>query len=1185
MRSESTIATDRVFSLESTERFKIPSGTSRIRVYKLSHSEFRIIFVEVPGPLCSASIVFPTISVDNKGLPHTLEHLVFCGSQTIPNRGYLDFLATRCLSTGTNAYTSEDHTSYEITTAGSEGMIEILPVFLDHILNPTLRKCQFTTEVYHLNHEAKHQGVVYCEMASRENGEQDLLDRNIRQLLYQGETTYSFECGGLTKDIIKLNNQEIIDYHSKFYRIENATMVITGTISQSGLFAKLLEHEEIFADKPPLEDSFVTPVIKSPALLNGTDFAISRKVPFASADMDVGSIGYGWRGPPSEDVFTIIALDLLYTYLHSNAASILSQAFVERADPLASSVDFDIKGYVDTSFIIYFSGVPYFDEADVGSDVEMDIEKNSDSNDEDTDSEDESDDDEDTDSENDSDDDEDSDSAHRNLFQPNVFYGLLRNALRSFATNGFTVPGGMLATIKRHRCKIMKALEEEPHDTITNLLLPDIIRHHLAASSALGDTRAEHGTPKIATRSKLFDILDILEKKDDEYWKKLTCQWLLEKPICEVLMIPSSKLALEQQKIEQCGIQDRVKVLGKEGLGKLKAEADRALAENKINITDDLMAKFPAIPDASKAPSLVSNMTNINLDEYSNTRGPFSACQVVRTETAFVSVRFGLNTSHILEELRPYLVLFQELLFETDLVLPATLGSKTITMEYQEVVRYASQVFVSHEAAIGFGNEVWSASWLSQVLMVSAVSECADWECMIRFLAQVLFFSEFTESRILTVAKNLLSNITEIKRDGACMLSAVTTRLYSAKSLSSKNTSDKASDAKCGLPEQSDTLIDQPTLNDAAISIFTQEKFLRGIVKLLKDGEGSKVKDHLNQLKLAILSGNQKSTPAFIQIGVPKNFSLSGGASLGQNSECVDDILCIWSTEFTKYKSRQTPKGTKRRLSVNDTADQPASLISPFPFPRNPFQYSHLDLKLGRGLLVPIPGLTTSYVSQFVACDVFASHPHPDYFATVLLAEILSRSEGPLYDAVRGPGYAYGVSLSVCLWIGQLSLDLYDASEPHKSVMAFYRILNTLATKSGMEEICSEFNIETARAAVAYRWVADCATADGVVQTALRSSLQGFESLEQHQKYIEHLYTVKLPDLERVFRRYYVNFLKVSKRVTVVVTVPGASAEKLINEFKQGMCEMNQYNQGDDAMTDKIALKQIQLSDLQYGNK
>ena len=86
--------------------------------------------------------------------------------------------------------------------------------------------------------------------------------------------------------------------------------------------------------------------------------------------------------------------------------------------------------------------------------------------------------------------------------------------------------------------------------------------------------------------------------------------------------------------------------------------------------------------------------------------------------------------------------------------------------------------------------------------------------------------------------------------------------------------------------------------------------------------------------------------------------------------------------------------------------------------------------------------------------------------------------------------YAYGVSLSVCLWIGQLSLDLYDASEPHKSVMAFYRILNTLATKSGMEEICSEFNIETARAAVAYRWVADCATADGVVQTALRSSLQ-----------------------------------------------------------------------------------------------
>ncbi|KAJ1339319.1 hypothetical protein BSLG_006053 [Batrachochytrium salamandrivorans] len=332
------------------------------------------------------------------------------------------------------------------------------------------------------------------------------------------------------------------------------------------------------------------------------------------------------------------------------------------------------------------------------------------------------------------------------------------------------------------------------------------------------------------------------------------------------------------------------------------------------------MAKFPAIPDASKAPSLVSNMTNINLDEYSNTRGPFSACQLCQ-------LHWVQNHNN----------------------------------GVSEAVRYASQVFVSHEAAIGFGNEAME-----------------------------------------------------------CKLANVRCKVW--------------------LPEQSDTLIDQPTLNDAAISIFTQEKFLR-YSQVTQGWRGVQGQGPSKSAKISDTSGNQKSTPAFIQIGVPKNFSLSGGASLGQNSECVDDILCIWNTG----------------------------------------------------------------IYQFVACDVFASHPHPDYFATMLLAEILS-GRRTLYDAVRGPGdtefhsaYAYGLTAFIgsirCIRTTQVG-------------DVFYRILNTLATKSGMEEICSEFNIETARAAVAYRWVADCATADGFKQKALRSSLQDLSRLN-NIKSILSIYTVK----------------------------------------------------------------------------
>lgn len=53
-------------------------------------------------------------------------------------QGMLDLLANRCLAQGTNAWTDVDHTCYTVTTAGSEGFLNLLPIYLDHVLYPTL---------------------------------------------------------------------------------------------------------------------------------------------------------------------------------------------------------------------------------------------------------------------------------------------------------------------------------------------------------------------------------------------------------------------------------------------------------------------------------------------------------------------------------------------------------------------------------------------------------------------------------------------------------------------------------------------------------------------------------------------------------------------------------------------------------------------------------------------------------------------------------------------------------------------------------------------------------------------------------------------------------------------------------------------------------------------------------------
>ncbi|OMJ09228.1 hypothetical protein AYI70_g11040, partial [Smittium culicis] len=127
------------FILESTPfEIEISPDSNAFPAISLIHirSGLRIVVCKTPGPLCQLNIFVPTITYSDKGLPHTLEHLIFCGSKNFPHRGYLDALANKCISNGTNAYTAPDHTMYTFESAGEDGVINTLPVFLDGVFNP-----------------------------------------------------------------------------------------------------------------------------------------------------------------------------------------------------------------------------------------------------------------------------------------------------------------------------------------------------------------------------------------------------------------------------------------------------------------------------------------------------------------------------------------------------------------------------------------------------------------------------------------------------------------------------------------------------------------------------------------------------------------------------------------------------------------------------------------------------------------------------------------------------------------------------------------------------------------------------------------------------------------------------------------------------------------------------------------
>ncbi|KJH48966.1 peptidase M16 inactive domain protein [Dictyocaulus viviparus] len=127
------------------------NGTIAVALYRSTRSRLTVAVGDVPGPMVKGCISFVTEADSDDGLPHTLEHLVFMGSKKYPVKGVLDIIASRCLASGTNAWTDQDHTAYTLSTVGSEGFFKVLPVYLDHLLSPTLTVRDFHKRFYHLS--------------------------------------------------------------------------------------------------------------------------------------------------------------------------------------------------------------------------------------------------------------------------------------------------------------------------------------------------------------------------------------------------------------------------------------------------------------------------------------------------------------------------------------------------------------------------------------------------------------------------------------------------------------------------------------------------------------------------------------------------------------------------------------------------------------------------------------------------------------------------------------------------------------------------------------------------------------------------------------------------------------------------------------------------------------------------
>lgn len=327
-----------------------------ITKYKSLQSGLNISIVDLEGPIVNLYACIRTESDCDDGCPHTLEHLIFLGSEDYPFKGVLDSLANRCFARGTNAWTATDHTCYTLTTAGKEGFCNLLPVYLDHIFFPTITDSGFVTEIHHINKEGENAGVVYCEMQGRESSAGSVIYlENMRKLF--PDCSYSSETGGILKDLRELNVETIRNYHKDYYRPDNINIIISGNVDHEELFKSIDEFDKkLSKNLNNYKKNFTRPFSKE---INKLKESIVSNVKYSADTEETGNVMISFRGPMINEYLEINALDFIIRYLTNNILAPIRKEMIEIEDPYCTNVSYNLDEKKVSYFYFYFCNVKY----------------------------------------------------------------------------------------------------------------------------------------------------------------------------------------------------------------------------------------------------------------------------------------------------------------------------------------------------------------------------------------------------------------------------------------------------------------------------------------------------------------------------------------------------------------------------------------------------------------------------------------------------------------------------------------------------------------------------------------------------------------------------------------------------------------------------------------------------------
>lgn len=152
-----------------------------------------------------------------------------------------------------------------------------------------------------------------------------------------------------------------------------------------------------------------------------------------------------------------------------------------------------------------------------------------------------------------------------------------------------------------------------------------------------------------------------------------------------------------------------------------------------------------------------------------------------------------------------------------------------------------------------------------------------------------------------------------------------------------------------------------------------------------------------------------------------------------------------------------------------------------------------------------------------------------DIPALLVLAEMLSMQEGPLWTAIRGKGLAYGAYVYVNAHAGKMQLDIHECSSTPDLVEALQAARHVFAH---IDEEFVTASLETAKSIALGNQISRLETHQGVAENRLFSIFKGFTS----EIIIRSIAKVSVDDVLRVWKVWIQEKISCGSQVVMVVS-------------------------------------------------